>query len=221
MVYPELLGVTDDAGSIDRWLVRSVDAVQVVGSGVFQAVAQMPDRGKSFRGPEHLLTGALAGNFFIAPMHLDRLLIFSFDGRDPHPNIGLSSLCIPTFDLVGEWLALGGKADVLASVLWLGEIEILLVEPNQQREVFLDRRGQQVRAGGVRDKVNRARVFPIVILGRSLRKEPGKNQDKGQSRYVKRRIHFHYSSRLSGLDPRFVDLFPMRAMRTSTLSPTR
>ena len=55
------------------------------------------------------------------------LLIIALDGRDPHPAVGLASLCIPTFDLVGQWLAIDGKADVLAPGLRLAEVEIVLV----------------------------------------------------------------------------------------------
>ena len=51
----------------------------------------MPDTGESFRGQEHLLAVAFAGNFFLAPMHLDRLLIITLDGRDPHPDVGIAS----------------------------------------------------------------------------------------------------------------------------------
>ena len=87
----------------------------------------MPDSGKSFRGSEDLLAITLTSDFFIAPMHLDLLLILSFNARDPYPNFGLSPLYIPAFDLVSQWLALGGKADILALGLRLAEIEILLV----------------------------------------------------------------------------------------------
>ena len=192
MVHAELLGVTDDTRGIAGGLVRSVDAVQVVGSCVFQVVTQMPDCGKSFRGPEHLFAVALAGDFCIAPMHPDRLLILTLDGRDPYPDLGLASLCIPTLDLVGQWLAIGGEADVLAPGLSLAEIEIVLVQPNQLRDVFIDGPGWQVRARGGGDNVYRTRVFPGLILGRSLRKESGKTKNEGTSDQGNGSIKFQY-----------------------------
>ena len=96
----------------------------------------MPDTGEPFRGREHILAVAFAGNLVIAPMHLDRLLVVSLDCRDPHPNVGIASRGIPTLDLVSQWVAIGGEADVLASGLRLAEIERVPVKTDQQREVF-------------------------------------------------------------------------------------
>ena len=101
-VNTKLLSVADDTGGIGGWLVGSVEAIKIVGSGVFQVVSQMPDTGESSCGQEHSLAGALAGNLIIAPMHLDRLLVIALDGRDPYPDIGIASRCIPTFDLVRQ-----------------------------------------------------------------------------------------------------------------------
>ena len=202
LVYAELLGVTDDARSISGWAVRPVDTIQVIGSGVFQVISQMPDRGKSLGGPEHLLAVTLGGNLFLAPMHLDGLLILAPDDRNPHPNIGFASLRIPTLDLKIQWLALGRETDVLPPGLRLAEIEIVLVQTNQYWEVFQDCRGRQVRPSGVRDEIHRARMFPVAILCRSLGKESGKEQKKNQSGQEVYRIHFFTSLLIRSSVPR-------------------
>ncbi len=123
-------------------------------------------------------------------MHLDGLLILAPDDRNPHPNIGFASLRIPTLDLKIQWLALGRETDVLSPGLRLAEIEIVLVQTNQYREVFQDCRGRQVRPSGIRDEIHRARMFPVAILCQSLGKESGKKQKKNQSGQEVYRIHF-------------------------------
>ena len=87
----------------------------------------MPDTGESFLSLENLLSVTLTGSLAVAPMHSDRLLIIALYDRYSHPNFGFASLCIPAFDLVGQWFTLGGKADVLTPGLRLTEIEIVRV----------------------------------------------------------------------------------------------
>ena len=83
---------------------------------------------KFMLGVVYLVVTLVAGFVFgYSQTALILLLILSFNARDPYPHVGLASLCIPTFDLVGQWFALGGKADVLAPGFRLTEVEVVLV----------------------------------------------------------------------------------------------
>ena len=150
-VYSKFLTVADDPGGVGGWLIGFVKTVQIVGSGVFQVVSQMPDPGKPFCGPEHALAIALAGSLIMAPMHPDRLLIIPLDRGNPHPDRGVAGRGIPIFDLVCQRLSLGGEADVIAPGLRLTEIEIVPMDSNKQWKVLETYKQGTDRKGSTRN----------------------------------------------------------------------
>ena len=129
-VRPKLLSVADHPGCIGGGLIGLVESVQIIGSGILEGVAQMPDTGKPFCGLEHPFAITLAGSLIMAPMHPDRLLIISLDRGNPHPDRGMASRGIPVFDLVCQRLAIGREANVLAPGFRLAEIKKVLMNPN-------------------------------------------------------------------------------------------
>ena len=123
---------------------------------------------------EHGRSLGFGGRIGLAPVHLDFLAGIAPDQRNADPDAGLPGGRVPLLDLVGQRLAIRREADIVAFGICLAEIKIPPVQPHQQGKVLFRRRGGQIRPLGRGQDVERARMLPARVLGRSRLQEQRK-----------------------------------------------